>query len=93
MLILFFTGYIGGSVLARLLAHPDAKNYDITVLVRSKDKAKKFENFGVRAIVGSFTESKLVEELSEQAHAIFSIVSSTLRPGCSPINSLLGEFR
>ena len=93
MLILFFAGYIGGSVLARLLAHPDAKNYDITVLVRSEDKAKKFETFGVSAIVGSFTESKLVEELSEQAHAIFSIVSSTLRPGCSPTNSRLGEFR
>lgn len=63
-------------MLARLLAHPDAKTYDITVLVRSPEKAKKLETFGVKAVVGSFKDSKLVEELSEQAHVIFSCVCS-----------------
>ena len=33
------TGYIGGSVLSRLLEHPSASTFDITVLVRSEEKA------------------------------------------------------
>lgn len=64
-------------MLARLLTHPNAKTYDITVLVRSAEKARKFETFGVKAVVGSFKDSKLVEELSEQAHVIFSCVCSS----------------
>ncbi|KAK7690469.1 hypothetical protein QCA50_005567 [Cerrena zonata] len=65
------TGYIGGSVLHRLLQHPSAKTFDITALVRSSEKAKKLESFGVKAIVGSLDDYDLVEELTSQAHVIF----------------------
>ncbi|KAJ3558023.1 hypothetical protein NM688_g1161 [Phlebia brevispora] len=65
--------YIDSSVLVRLLAHPDAKGYEITVLVRSEEKAKKLQEFGVKTIMGSFDDNSLVESLAEEAHVIFSI--------------------
>ena len=67
-------GYIGGSVLHRLLHHPNAKSFDITVLVRSPEKGKKLEDFGVKAITGSLDDHALVEELSSQAHVIIDTV-------------------
>jgi uncharacterized protein YbjT (DUF2867 family) len=67
-------GYIGGSVLARLLAHPSKDTFAITALVRSEEKAKKLESFGVTPVVGSYKDVALVERLAEQAHVIFSCV-------------------
>ena len=62
-------------MLARLLAHPSAKDLDITVIVRGADKAKRLEAFGVRAVVGSFkTDLHLTEKLAEQAHVVFNCV-------------------
>ncbi|KAI0091097.1 NAD-P-binding protein [Irpex rosettiformis] len=66
------TGYIGGTVLARLLAHPSKDTFDITVLVRSEEKAKKLETFGVKTVIGSYTDTALVEQLAEKAHVVFS---------------------
>ena len=34
-------GYLGGSVLSRLLAHPSRDTFEITAIVRSAEKAKK----------------------------------------------------
>ena len=62
-------------MLARLLEYPSASTFDITALVRSPEKAKKLELFGVKAVVGSFKDSTLVEGLAENAHVIFSCVS------------------
>ena len=63
-------------MLARLLAHPNASNFEITVIVRSEEKAKKLERFGVKTVVGSFkTDLNVVEKLSEQAHVVFNCVS------------------
>jgi len=59
-------------VLARLLSHPSRDTFDIFAIVRSQDKAKKLETFGVRAVVGSTKDLALVEELAEQAHVVFS---------------------
>ncbi|KAI0342692.1 NAD(P)-binding protein [Trametopsis cervina] len=70
------TGYIGGSVLARLLSHPSRNSFDISVLVRSAEKAKDLEAFGVHAIVGSTADSSLVQDLASQAHVVFSCADS-----------------
>lgn len=70
------TGYIGGSVLARLLARADASKYEITALVRSPEKAKKLATFGVKTVEGSVKDIALLSHLAEQAHAVFSLVSS-----------------
>lgn len=68
-------GYIGGSVLSRLLSHPDANSFDITAIVRWPEKAKKLESFGIKSVVGSFkTNLDLVEKLAEAAHVVFHCV-------------------
>ena len=68
-------GYIGGAVLYRLLQHPSAKTFDITALVRSPEKAKKLESFGVKGVVGSLDDYDLVEDLVSKAHVIIDTVS------------------
>ena len=68
-------GYVGGSVLHRLLVHPSASTFDITALVRDETKAKKLEEkFGVHSVVGSLKDTALVEKLAENAHVVFSLV-------------------
>lgn len=61
-------------MLARLLARADASKYEITTLVRSPEKAKKLETFGVKAVVGSIKDIALLTRLAEQAHIVFSLV-------------------
>ncbi|KAF9453420.1 NAD(P)-binding protein [Macrolepiota fuliginosa MF-IS2] len=70
------TGYIGGSVLGRLLAHPNAHSFEITTLVRSQDKANKLKRFGVTPVVGSFSDVSLVEELAAGADIVFDAVDA-----------------
>lgn len=53
------TGYIGGSVVGRLL---ESKNFTITALVRSEEKAKKLREQGVNTVIGSLKDGELIEE-------------------------------
>ena len=63
-------------MLARLLMHPNASNFEITAIVRSEEKAKKLEKLGVKAVVGSFKKDlDVTEKLSEQSHIVFNCVS------------------
>ncbi len=63
-------------MLAHLLAHPSASALDITAIVRTQEKAKKLETFGVKTAIGSYkTDHALVEQLVEQAHVVFNCVS------------------
>jgi D-arabinose 1-dehydrogenase-like Zn-dependent alcohol dehydrogenase len=71
-------GYIGGSVLTRLLNHPKSETFSIRALVRSTDKATKLKAFGVDAVVGSHSDSDLLTTLSSQADVVFTCVGSTL---------------
>ena len=73
-------GYIGGSILARLLDHPSASTFKITVLVRSPEKAKLFEQKypSVKAVVGSTNEEEKLSQLASEAHYVFSAVSVSL---------------
>ncbi|EIW52407.1 NAD-P-binding protein [Trametes versicolor FP-101664 SS1] len=65
------TGYIGGSILQRLLAHPNKQNFEITALVRSADKAKRLESeFGVKTVIGSLQDLDKLEALAENAHVV-----------------------
>ncbi|KAI0787443.1 NAD-P-binding protein [Fomes fomentarius] len=71
------TGYIGGAILARLLKHRNAKNLDITALVRNADKAKILESkFSVKVIVGSHQEVDKVQALAEQSHVVFNLADA-----------------
>ncbi|KAF9562652.1 NAD(P)-binding protein [Agrocybe pediades] len=53
------TGLIGGTVVNRLLTHPKAASFKITVLVRTSEKAEKFKPLGVDTIIGSYTDNDL----------------------------------
>ena len=67
-------------MLSRLIAHPSFSTFDITVIVRSSEKAKKLESLGVKAVVGSFkTDLDVVEKLSEQSHVVINCVRTTFR--------------
>lgn len=74
-------GYIGGSILARLLKHPSASTFDITVQTRSLEKINLFEKLGVKAVVGTNDDLEQLESLAGQAHVVFSCVSERLNPG------------
>ncbi len=61
-------------MLSQLLAHPRRNTFEITVLVRSEEKARRLKTFGVNPIIGSIKDTALVEQLAEQAHVLFNIV-------------------
>lgn len=71
---IFRLGYIGGSVLTRLLAHPNSQTFDITALVRSAEKAQRLQAFGINAVTGSTDEKEKLEALVLQAHVVLSMV-------------------
>lgn len=65
-------GYIGGSVLWRLLA---LKEFTVRALVRDPAKAKAFkEQFGVEAVVGAHEDTHILEKEAEEADYVISTV-------------------
>jgi len=70
------TGYIGGSVLLRLLDHPKADTFHITALVRSEGKAAKLRTLGIDTVIGSLSESDKLEKLASEADLVFSIADA-----------------
>ncbi|OSC98273.1 NAD-P-binding protein [Trametes coccinea BRFM310] len=82
------TGYIGGSVLQRLLQHPNADNFDITVIVRNAEKAKILESkFGVKVVVGTHQDLDKLETLAENAHVVFHCADADDLPAAQAILS------
>ncbi|KAI0661782.1 NAD-P-binding protein [Cubamyces menziesii] len=68
------TGYIGGTVLQRLLSHPNAADFVITALVRNADKAKVLETqFGVKTVLGSFQDLDKLTDLAAGAQITIDI--------------------
>ncbi|KAJ7122484.1 NAD(P)-binding protein [Mycena crocata] len=70
------TGYIGGAVLTRFLTHPHARAFRFSALVRDPRKAAKFRDLGVRAVVGSLSDSGLVQRLASEADIVISAADS-----------------
>ncbi|KAI0360218.1 NAD-P-binding protein [Trametes cingulata] len=82
------TGYIGGSVLERLLKHPSANTFDISVIVRNPEKAKILESkFGVNVVVGNHQELDKLESLAENAHVVFHCADADDEPAAKAILS------
>ncbi|KAJ7592995.1 hypothetical protein C8J56DRAFT_1161979 [Mycena floridula] len=81
------TGYIGGPVLERFLSHPNAPNFEITVLVRSQTKADQFRSFGVNPIVGSLSDLELVEKLAAEADVVVAMAD------CDDVNGATATLR
>jgi uncharacterized protein YbjT (DUF2867 family) len=79
--LIAWTGYIGGSVLTRLLTHPKRRTFDITILVRTASKVRYFEMFGLNVIVGSLDNLELLEFLAHGADVVFQCVRSSMISG------------
>ncbi|KAJ7448662.1 hypothetical protein B0H11DRAFT_2080222 [Mycena galericulata] len=79
-LFLGATGYIGGSILSKLLQHPRASEFQITALVRDSAKAEKLTRFGVTPIVGDNSKLDLLESLARDADIVISVAESTNIP-------------
>jgi|SRR5712671_7678712 len=69
----FISGYIGGSVLERLLGHPKRETFVITALVRSVDKAKALNTLGVNTVVASLSD---LDKLTEHASASNVVINT-----------------
>jgi N-acetyl-gamma-glutamylphosphate reductase len=74
ILLLGATGYIGGTILSKLLTHPDKSSLKIRILVRSQEKVEKINglHLGVEAFVGSTDDSALLEDLVAESDVVFS---------------------
>lgn len=70
------TGYIGGSVLARLLDHPNASSFQITALVRSPEKAAKLESVGIKTVIGSLSDLDKLKQAASEVDVLFSMANS-----------------
>ncbi|KAJ7635023.1 NAD(P)-binding protein [Roridomyces roridus] len=71
------TGYIGGTVLARFLGHPNAASFHFTLLVRDPNKAAKFNEIpGVTAVVGSLNDIQLVTKLASEADIVVGVADA-----------------
>lgn len=70
-------GYIGGTVLTRLLSHSLSDTFQTTALVRSESKAKKFRTLGVKAVLGSHSDLSLLRQLAGEADVVFACVSTS----------------
>ncbi|KAJ8507841.1 hypothetical protein ONZ45_g9825 [Pleurotus djamor] len=70
------TGYIGGTILQRLLQHPRFHDLRINTLVRSAEKAEKLRRFGFTPIIGSLDDSDLMEGAAFAADVVISMADS-----------------
>jgi nucleoside-diphosphate-sugar epimerase len=62
------TGYIGGGILNEILLKD--KQFKITALVRSEEKANLLQELGVNAIVGTLDDSEIITKAASQADLV-----------------------
>ncbi|KAJ7048770.1 hypothetical protein C8F01DRAFT_1188479 [Mycena amicta] len=72
------TGYIGGTVLWKLLQllKSSDESTKIVALVRDPDKAQKLKAFGVDVVQGDTSDVGLLERLAKDADVVFSLAES-----------------
>jgi uncharacterized protein YbjT (DUF2867 family) len=77
ILFLGATGYIGGSILGRLITHASRPSFEIVAYSRNADKAKKLETeFGLKSVLGSLDEVQKIEEAAAKADVVFHTADS-----------------
>jgi N-acetyl-gamma-glutamylphosphate reductase len=76
-------GYVGGTILRRLVEHPRAATFEITLLVRDPLKEQKLSSLGLglKVVVGSHADTTLLEALSSEADVVFAAVCARLYSG------------
>jgi nucleoside-diphosphate-sugar epimerase len=84
--VLGATGYIGGSVAARLMA----AGHQVVGTARTAEKARQLEARGIRATVASFDDLDVLARLAKEADAVINAASSDAR---EPVEALLGALK
>jgi hypothetical protein len=70
----YISGYVGGTLLQRLLAHPKRDTFEITALVRNADKAKLLNTLGINTVIASLSDFDKVAEASANSDVVFNLV-------------------
>ncbi|KAN0073836.1 hypothetical protein V8E55_012090 [Tylopilus felleus] len=70
------TGYVGGTVIDRLLKHPTFETSEFTVLVRKADAVPAFKSLGIKTVLGSYDDHELLEKQASLSDIVFSIADS-----------------
>lgn len=68
------SGYVGGTILQRLLAHPKRDTFEITALVRNVEKAKLLNTLGVNTVIASLSDFDKVAEVSANSDVVINLV-------------------
>ena len=71
-------GYIGGTILSRLIEHKDSKNFDITILLRPTRSPAGYEALGLKTVSGSDADLSLLRAQAAAADVVFATVCSAL---------------
>ncbi|KAG2018245.1 hypothetical protein CC2G_007688 [Coprinopsis cinerea AmutBmut pab1-1] len=79
------TGYIGGTVVDRLLDHPDVSTFEITLLVRTLEKAEKLQTLGLKTVVGDNSNLELLTSSAASADVVISMADSDNYPAARAI--------
>jgi nucleoside-diphosphate-sugar epimerase len=77
------TGYIGGPILYQLLQKKG--EYQITALIRAKDKASKLEALGVRVVLGALDDTAIIAEESFKADIVIHTADCDHLPSAKAI--------
>jgi len=79
------TGYIGGTVLAHLIQNPKRSEYEITIHLRSAEKAKGFEKLGFKTVLGSLDDVRDLERLASEFDIVFQTADADHLEGTKAI--------
>ncbi len=71
-------GYIGGTILSRLIEHKDSKKFDITILLRPTRSPAGYEALGLKTVSGSDSDLALLRAQAAEADVVFATVRSAL---------------
>jgi hypothetical protein len=72
-----FPGYVGGSVLAKLLEHENRSKFHITALLRAAEKAPILREHNIEPLLGSNEDLDKLETAAANSDVVFSIVSDS----------------
>lgn len=71
------TGYIGGSILTALLQHPNAKNFNITALIRGdNERVNKLASLNVIPLIGTNDSFEVIEKAAQDSHVVIHTANS-----------------
>ncbi|KII89892.1 hypothetical protein PLICRDRAFT_40076 [Plicaturopsis crispa FD-325 SS-3] len=81
------TGYIGGAILTRLLAHPKAPQFKINALIRKKEKADLIASkyAAVTPVIGSQQDLQILEDEAAKADIIIDVADCDDLPSAEAI--------